>query len=180
MVSEPAALCGDGLHAFGGGGTGATVPRYLIFGRSGERGDAFELDNEAVDAKTIAVNGAAQNHSIHVVGDTDWIKFTLAAKQDVTIKTSGPSGDPAMWLYGPNTPNTTIQYADDNGASKFPVITRTLTPGTVLGEDPADEQRLHHSQLHGRGDRDLSRADPPGVQSAVRAQDLSPLAGQRK
>ena len=52
--------------------------RLLSHVPAGPAADAFEPDGSAASAKAIA-NGQTQNHTIHVAGDVDWVKFTVGA-----------------------------------------------------------------------------------------------------
>jgi len=92
-------------------------------------GDRYEPDNTAIQAKMI-YNGQPQARSIDIIGDVDWIKFVLTEKSDIRIETYGAAGDTQMWLYGPPSSTTQFAYNDDNGASKFSLISRAgLLPG---------------------------------------------------
>lgn len=90
--------------------------------------DRYETDDSATNAKQLSLN-AVQNRSIHVAGNTDWIKFTLTQRKTVRIETNGYSGDTEMWLYA-NDSTTLIEYDDDDGYSLFSMIERALDPGT--------------------------------------------------
>ena len=95
-------------------------------------GDAYEYDGSATAAQAIA-NGQAQNHSMHVAGDVDWVKFTIGAAgaSNVRVETSGASGDTHLWLFGPNNASTLVAYDNDSGTGSFSLITRaTLAAGT--------------------------------------------------
>lgn len=112
--------------------SGYTLRASWTDGTSTQPGDSYEPDDTAAAAKTIA-NGQTQNRSIHVVGDVDWAKFTIGANgaTNVRIQTAGVSGDTEMWLYGPNSATTQIDYNDDAGGSTFSQIVRSsLAAGT--------------------------------------------------
>ena len=100
----------------------------------GSSGDSYEIDNASSQAKSISTNGTPQTHSIHVGSDVDWVKFTLSETADVTVETNGSSGDTRMWLYGPNSSTTLVDYDDDGGNGNFSKIVRSdsqaLVPGT--------------------------------------------------
>jgi hypothetical protein len=97
-------------------------------------GDIYELDDVYGQAKilynAILNPNQVQTRSIHAPGDVDWAKFTLTRTSQVTIATNGSSGDTEMWLYGPDSPYSLIQYDDDSGDGNFSMIKRTLNPGT--------------------------------------------------
>ncbi len=63
-----------------------------------------------------------QTHSICPVGDEDWMTFTLTSPSEVTLTTSGPSGDTRMWLYDSNL--IQIEYNDNSGTDNFSMIDR--------------------------------------------------------
>jgi hypothetical protein len=101
---------------------------YTISQTGGGSGDAYEPDDSSGTAKTINVN-APQTHSIIPAIDQDWVKFTLASTSNITLETSGASGDTRLWLY--NSGLGQIAYNDDGGAGLFSLITQTnLDPGT--------------------------------------------------
>lgn len=91
--------------------------------------DAYEADNTPAQARTIAVNGAAQTHSIHAAGDVDYVQFTLAAAGNVVVQTSGRTGDTELRLY--NGSGALLAYDDDSGTGLFSRIAVTnLRAGT--------------------------------------------------
>ncbi len=97
-------------------------------------GDSFETDDTAAAAKAIA-NGETQNRSIHVVGDVDFVRFTIGANgaTNLRIRTAGVSGDTEIFLFGPNSPTTQLDYNDDAGGGTFSQIVRATVPaGTYL------------------------------------------------
>ena len=113
------------LYGASGGGGG---------GGGGSSGDAFEPDNSVATANSIA-NGATQNHSIHEVGDQDWVTFTVGSNgaTNFNIETDGASGDTEIFLFGPNNSNALVESNDDinrAGNDFFSRITRsTLSAG---------------------------------------------------
>lgn len=116
-------------------GTCSTCADAVMFSASSaSTGDAYEPDNTAAAAKTIynAIfdTSRVQNRSIHAAGNVDWAKFSLTQTTEVTIATRGPAGDTEMWLYGPNSSTTLVQYDDDGGDGYFSMIKRNLGPGT--------------------------------------------------
>ena len=102
--------------------------------KDNDSGDRYEPDNKPATAKTI-VSGETQYRSIHVLGDGDWVKFTLEQTSDVTIETNGMAGDDTVIaLFGPDSPTTLIEKDNNHGAGYFPRIERmgsgALTAGT--------------------------------------------------
>ena len=87
------------------------------------RSDAYEPDNNAASAKTIA-SGERQNRSIHAAGNVDWATFTLTQRSEVRIETDGPSGDTELWLVASDG-RTVIEEDDDDGNGSFSLINRT-------------------------------------------------------
>ena len=86
--------------------------------------DSFESDNIASSATPIA-NGATQTHSIHEVGDKDWVSFTLPLGVTYLVtETSGASGDTEIFLFGPNSSTTAVASNDDWGNNTFSKIIR--------------------------------------------------------
>ena len=117
-------------------GDNATIAAYTVqvnwTAASGPVPDAYEFDGNAASAKDIA-NGQTQNHTMHVAGDVDWVKFTVGANgaTSVRVETGGASGDTHMWLFGPNSTANLIAYADEGGVGDFSLIQiATLAAGT--------------------------------------------------
>ena len=96
------------------GSAGNRIKRtFLPIVRLSVIGDAYEPDNTAQDAKTIA-SGASQTRSIIPATDVDWARLTISAPSAVTLQTSGPAGaydDTRMWLYDASL--SQIDYNDD-------------------------------------------------------------------
>ncbi|HRU38912.1 MAG TPA: PPC domain-containing protein, partial [Candidatus Goldiibacteriota bacterium] len=93
-------------------------------------GDAYEYDDVFNEAKEI-LPGAAQQRSLHLTADIDWVKFTLAAEAVITLQASGSTGDAEMRLYDAlGVPLSEIYYDNDSGPGLFPSITAQLMPGT--------------------------------------------------
>ena len=47
--------------------------------------DAYESDNTYTNAKTLVLNGATQNHTLHSTSDEDWIQVTLRGSSQFII-----------------------------------------------------------------------------------------------
>ena len=107
--------------------------------------DDYELDDTKYHANAITPDGAAQEHSIHVPGDEDWITFTLSERRKVTIDIGGDSGDTVLELYD-NYARNLLETDDDSGAGDLSQIVRDgsdcLEAGTYflrVTEDGQDE-----------------------------------------
>ena len=57
--------------------------------------DAYEEDGACSQARPITVNGAPQDHTFHVTGDNDWVRFSTTAGIQYRIEVQAPSGSPA-------------------------------------------------------------------------------------
>lgn len=84
-------------------------------------GDSYEPDNTSGQANWLYSN-SPQSHSIVPATDIDWVKFTLSENSQVTLETSGASGDTRMWLYDSSL--NQIDYDDDGGTGTFSRIDR--------------------------------------------------------
>ncbi|MCH9022270.1 MAG: DVUA0089 family protein, partial [Planctomycetes bacterium] len=83
--------------------------------------ETYEPDDTSGQASVIN-SGVAQTHSIIPAADVDWVTFTLSEESQITIETSGASGNTRMWLY--NSGLTLIEFNDDGGAGTFSRIDR--------------------------------------------------------
>ena len=93
--------------------------------------DAHEPDDTAAQAG-LAINGQTQVRSLHRVGDTDWVRFTISgAATDVQIETSGSSGDTEIRIFHSSDLNRFLGYDDDSGPGGFARLQLiSLDPGT--------------------------------------------------
>jgi negative regulator of genetic competence, sporulation and motility len=114
-------------------GNNATIAAYALqlTGAAVATSDVYEVDNTLAQAKTIALNGAAQTHSIHTASDVDWVKFTLATATSVVVKTAGSSGDTDLTLY--DAAGTQLAYNNDYTGT-FSQISSTLAAGTYYAK----------------------------------------------
>jgi len=82
--------------------------------------DAYEADNSAAAAKTIAF-GTTQQRSTYPAGDVDWIKFNATAGTMYRIETTRANILPDVFtdleLYAPN--GTTLIASDYEGSGKY-------------------------------------------------------------
>lgn len=90
--------------------------------------DAYEPDNTARTAKSID-SGAAQNRSIHVVGDVDLAKFTLGGAGAVNVRITASDGT-HLWLIRGGT-GEIIGFDQTNGSGfDSSIFVSTLAAGT--------------------------------------------------
>ena len=98
------------------------------FGENGSDVDSYEPDDDWSQANSIDV-GQTQTHSIIPAGDEDWLQFTLTSTSDVTIETSGTSGDTVLALF--DASGALIAFNDDGGVGLFSLISEyDLASGT--------------------------------------------------
>lgn len=93
--------------------------------------DAYESDNTPATAKTITA-GTSQAHSIHVSGDTDWLKFTPTASGYYTFYTgarNGNAGDADMMLGLYDSSGTLLIYDDDSFSAYNAMLSYNMTAG---------------------------------------------------
>lgn len=83
--------------------------------------DRYEPNNDSVNAKSI-LKDSTQAHSIHELGDEDWLKFTLSnPAKNLVIETGGNNGsDTRLWLYDSNT--NELEFNDDGGQGAYSKI----------------------------------------------------------
>lgn len=62
---------------------------------TGTGGDAYETDESCAQAKSIAADGAPQDHTFHVAGDTDWVRFDAIDGTKYRIEVHIPIGSDA-------------------------------------------------------------------------------------
>ncbi|MFC1601037.1 DVUA0089 family protein [Candidatus Sumerlaeota bacterium] len=111
-------------------GNNSQIPIYSISlaVSPGVVGDAYEQDDQASSA-TIVTSGSLQTgHSIHPIGESDWITFTLAEDALVFLETSGPSGNTEMHLFGSDG-ITEIASDSSSGSGDFSLIATHLRAG---------------------------------------------------
>ena len=107
--------------------------------------DSYEPNNSSLDAKPIS-KGATQIHSIHIVDDEDWLKFTLTSPaQNLSVETSGSGdSDTRLWLYDSTLNELGFNdNAGPNGYSKI-VMDAPLAPGTyyILVDEFANDELI--------------------------------------
>ncbi len=98
--------------------------------------DTYEPDDLWTSATALSP-GITQTHSIHNNGqDVDWFSFTTYEPNDVTIATSGLSGDTEIALYDSvGVPTSYLASDDDGGSGSFSSITSyDLPAGTYYIE----------------------------------------------
>ncbi|WP_322495786.1 M4 family metallopeptidase [Chloroflexus sp.] len=82
---------------------------------SGIVGDTYEPDNTLSTAKSITVNGAAQQRNFHIAGDQDWGYFDVNAGHRYVMRTFnlGSCSDTVLELY--NSGGVLLAQNDDGG-----------------------------------------------------------------
>ncbi len=77
-------------------------------------GDGWEPDDSAREASEVRA-GEAGEHTFHVPGDADWVRFTVPAGARVTMATSGLIGETDSVIGLIDTDGATILASDDDG-----------------------------------------------------------------
>ena len=114
------------ITAINSSATASTFDLYL----AGETGDSYEPDNSSTET-TPLFHGSSQTHSIYPAADEDWYSFTLDSTSDITITTSGLSGDTRLWLY--NSEVNLIDYDDNSGEGSFSQLDKiNVAPGNYF------------------------------------------------
>ncbi|MEE9327329.1 MAG: M35 family metallo-endopeptidase [Cocleimonas sp.] len=93
--------------------------------------DSFEPDDNQETA-TLLTAGTPQEHSIVAGDDIDYVKIIITDSANITLTTSGSSGDSILTLYNVN--GEEIETNDDSGSGLFSQIIRTLTPATYYAK----------------------------------------------
>ncbi|MES2692717.1 MAG: immunoglobulin domain-containing protein, partial [Verrucomicrobiota bacterium] len=104
----------------------------LLMASTAFASDRYEDDNSPKAARFIA-NGQAQDHTLHVWDDTDWVFFVVGANgaTNLRVETLDSDGDTEIWLYGPDSSSRRIAYDDNGGPGPLSLITQpSLAPGT--------------------------------------------------
>lgn len=99
---------------------GAYIDEVTITGT--ERNlDAYEPDDSHADANPITVNGAAQQHTIDIGGDEDWVSFPVTSGWSYTVWTAAGTPVAAMDTYLEiyDSDGTTELYYDDDGGEEY-------------------------------------------------------------
>ena len=114
-------------------GNDGKIAAYTLRAAWGVRADAYEPDNTEAAAGTIA-NGRTQTRSIHVIGDTDWAKFTVGASgvRNVRISTA-PNTTLDLYRVGPGGWGSSLvriagDWSHGTGAPYVPRVTLASLP----------------------------------------------------
>lgn len=116
----------------GNDGAIAAYTLTVAWKESGLPSDKYETDDTIATAKPIA-NGETQTHSIHRVGDVDWVTFTVEAggasnAKLETAAANGTTGSTDVAIYGPNSSTTLLAR---NGTEAWgSVAQESLAAGT--------------------------------------------------
>lgn len=92
--------------------------------------DPYEADNTKDQAKSIAVDTEVQTHTVHFVGDNDWVKFWGLQGAVYVIRTQnlGPESETFLDLYA--TDGATLLASDDDGGGGLASRLNWLAPAT--------------------------------------------------
>jgi len=77
--------------------------------------DAFEPDDSPATARELELNGVPQQHTIHVPGDRDWVRFSVQAGARVRLLTRGELCDTVLTLFAPNGAIALVEDDDSGG-----------------------------------------------------------------
>jgi hypothetical protein len=91
--------------------------------------DAYEVDDVCSQAHPMDVNGALQEHTFHVAGDTDWVRFEASQNTPYRIEVQVPINSPAdvnLSLY----PACDLGPTDEFKESFTPGVRLDFTPPT--------------------------------------------------
>ena len=94
-------------------------------------GDSYEPDNTFGTASALTVEATAQNHTIHVAGDNDYIQFNMTAGNWYKIETyenGGDSMDTELYLF--NSLEDQITYNDDSTGLYSSITYNCTSSGT--------------------------------------------------
>ena len=100
--------------------------------------DAYEPDDEWLQARSIAVDGPVQEHNSHPAGDVDFVKFAALAGETYIMRTFNlggrPDNDTTLTLYDVDG-TTQLAYNDEHpleelGASR--IVWEAMETGTYF------------------------------------------------
>ncbi len=115
-------------------GFGATAHYDLHITASACLADSLEKDDDAAQAKLIAVGEAAKTHNFCPASDADWIKFNAVADKIYVLQTANLAfaADTELHLYGPDG-TTVIAQNDDYGySSASRLVWKPTTSGLTM------------------------------------------------
>lgn len=110
--------------ATGDSSTGAYRLR-VTGGAFGE--DAYEPDNDMASARAITVGAPAQERTLHVTSDDDWVSVELLADHDYTFQTHPGDPDLDTYLHLYDSSGVELDSSDDDGVGYFSAIYYTPT-----------------------------------------------------
>jgi len=97
--------------------------------------DAYEPDDEWLQARSIIVGAPAQTHNFHRPSDVDFVKFPALASETYTIRTFSlggrPDNDTTLTLYGVD--GTTQLAHNDEHPLEEPGASRIVWNATDAG-----------------------------------------------
>ena len=104
---------------------------YWTITINGISGDVYENDDTCPTATNLPIGGTQNNHSIHTIGNQDWVKFQVTTTPiDIVIATNGPvNEDTEIYLYdgcNGNVGANQLDWDDRDGPGSFSLINYTL------------------------------------------------------
>ncbi|MFW9924531.1 MAG: hypothetical protein ACFFDW_14705, partial [Candidatus Thorarchaeota archaeon] len=110
--------------------------------------DTFEDDDTFGTASSIPLN-TVQERSVFPIADKDYIIFELDSYYEISIETSGTSGDTCMWLF--DADENQLDYDDNSGTDLFSRIDQYfLNPGNyyLLIEEKGNDAEIDTYYLY--------------------------------
>ncbi len=97
--------------------------------------DAFEPDDSPATARELELNGVPQQHTIHVPGDRDWVRFSVQGGARVRLFTRGELCDTVLTLFTSNGAIALVEDDDSGGGGN-------ASMEVVLGESGTYHARV--------------------------------------
>ncbi|MBN1799318.1 MAG: pre-peptidase C-terminal domain-containing protein [Spirochaetales bacterium] len=110
------------ILTFGSNSWADYLELMVSFGPLIPEADIYEPDNDFTTSNVIAVDGAAQEHTLHMAGDEDYMMVTLSAGTVYKIETHSNSVDTNTRLYLYNSAHTQVEYDYNSGEGNYSLI----------------------------------------------------------
>ena len=108
-----------------GGSRVSQANRLFLYFFDGDEPDSAE-------SPIVVTENGMTSRSIEPSSDEDFFEFTIYVSSNVTLETSGTSGDSKLYLYDES--GNQIAYNDDGGIGFFSRIDTSVEPGTYLAK----------------------------------------------